>query len=183
MIRPARNADAGALAAIYNQAMKPGIYATAAVEPVSIDDRLEWLGRLREPFGAWVDTTDAGEIRGWCSLGPFGPRPRYRGIAEIQAYVEESHRSGGVGGRLLACLVRVARRRGFRSLVSIAFEKNVVSISGCLQGGFRPMATLTGVATFGAGYENVSWIQKDLSRPDPPLLHRLVTSLSSEART
>ena len=182
MIRPAEEDDAGALARIYNQAMKPGIYATAFVTPVTHEDRAEWLRRLREPFGAWVYASKSGEVLGWCALGPFAPRPAYPRIAEVSAYVEESHRYGSIGGKLLACMVVEARRRGFRSLVSIAFEKNVISISGCLEAGFRPMATLRGVATFGEVYENVSWIQKDLSAPDPPLLRRLIEHLSMEGK-
>jgi phosphinothricin acetyltransferase len=162
--------------------MTPGIYATAIVSPVSREDRLEWLRRVRYPYGAWVYVGHTGDVQGWCSLGPFGPRPQYSSVAEIQAYVGERHRSGGIGGQLLACLVVEARQRGFRSLVSIAYEKNVVSISGCLQAGFRPMATLYQVATFCGGYENVSWIQKDLAAPDPPVLRRIVESLTIEAK-
>jgi L-amino acid N-acyltransferase len=184
MIRPAEERDADALARIYNQAMKPGIYATAFVRPVDRADRLAWLARHRPPFGAWVYQSKAGEVLGWCSLGPFAPRPSYPRIAEISAYVEESHRAGALGGRLLACLVVEGRRRGFRTLVSLAFEKNVTSISGCLLGGFRPMALLQGVATFqadgGRAYEDVAWIQKDLSEEDPPMLTWLIQTLERE---
>lgn len=180
MIRPAVEDDAGALARIYNQAMKPGIFATAFVIPVTPEDRVEWLRRLREPFGAWVFVSKSGEVLGWCSLNPFGPRPSYSRVAEVSAYVEEGHRSGSIGGRLLACMVVEARRRGFNSLVSIAFEKNVISISGCLEAGFLPMGTLYEMADFREGYENVSWIQKVLSAPDPPVLRRLIETLAME---
>jgi L-amino acid N-acyltransferase YncA len=180
MIRPAMEEDAGALARIYNQAMKPGIYATAFVTPVTAEDRVEWLRRLREPFGAWVYVSQSGEVLGWCSLNSFGPRPACTRVAEVSAYVEESRRSGSIGGRLLACMVVEARRRGFSSLVSIAFEKNVISISGCLEAGFLPMVTLYEMADFRDGYENVSWIQKDLSAPDPPVLRRLIETLPME---
>jgi phosphinothricin acetyltransferase len=184
MIRQAEERDADALARIYNQAMKPGIYATAFVRPVDRADRVAWLARHKDPFGAWVYRSKSGEVLGWCSLGPFAPRPSYPRIAEVSAYVEEEHRSGAIGGRLLACLVVMARRRGFRSLVSLAFEKNVTSISGCLLAGFRPMALLQGVATFESGtartYENVAWIQKDLSAEDPPMLARLIDTLDME---
>jgi L-amino acid N-acyltransferase YncA len=180
MIRPAAEHDAPALARIYNQAMKPGIYATAFVNPVDSEDRVNWFRRLRQPFGAWVYESSGGDVIGWCSLGAFGPRPAYRNIAEVSAYVDENYRGGSVGGKLLACLVTQARSRGFRSLVSIAFEKNVVSISGCLEAGFLPMAALDRVATCASGYESVLWIQKDLSADDPPLLRRMITCLSIE---
>lgn len=180
MIRPATEDDAGALARIYNQAMKPGIYATALVKPVTAENRVEWLRQLREPLGAWVLTSNAGEVLGWCSLNPFGPRPSYTRVAEMSAYVEESRRGAVIGGKLLACLIIEARRRGFKSLVSIAFEKNVISLSGCLEAGFLPMATLYDIADFRDGYENVTWIQKDLSAPDPPVIRRMIEALSKE---
>lgn len=180
MIRPATEEDAAALARIYNQAMRPGIYATAMVTPLTAEERLDWLRRQREPFGVWVYVSKSGEVVGWCSLNPFGPRPAYVRVAEVSAYVEESRRSGSIGGRLLACMVVEARRRGFTSLASIAFEKNVISIAGCLEAGFLPMVTLYEIADFRDGYENVSWIQKVLSAPDPPVLRRLIESLSME---
>jgi L-amino acid N-acyltransferase YncA len=180
MIRPAREEDAEVLAHIYNQAMKPGIYATAFVTPVTRENRLVWLRQLCPPFGVWVYVSGSGEVLGWCSLSPFAPRANYPLIAEVSAYVEENHRFGSIGGHLLACMVIEARRRGFRSLVSIVFEKNVVSIAGCFEAGFQPRATLYAAATFDKVHENVSWIQKDLSAPDPPVLRRLLDALRAE---
>ncbi|MBZ4397239.1 GNAT family N-acetyltransferase [Myxococcus sp. MISCRS1] len=179
MMRPAEERDAPALARIYNQAMKPGIYAVPVNKPVTAEDRVAWLKRFQAPFGAWVYETPSGDVQGWCSLIPFAVRPSYPGIAEISAYVDETHRASGIGGLLLACLVSEARKRGLRSLVSLAFEKNVVSISGCLQAGFRPMALLPGVATFGDHFENVAWIQKDLLEEDPPALRHLLEKVPS----
>jgi L-amino acid N-acyltransferase YncA len=89
-------------------------------------------------------------------------------------------RGGVIGGKLLARLVTEARRLGYRSLVSLAYEKNIISISGCLLVGFRPMATLYEVATTRTGFENVSWIQKDLAAEDPPILRRLIEWQSAD---
>ena len=181
MIRKAEERDADDLARIYNHAMKPGIYATADVTPVTRENRIDWLHRRQEPFGAWVSQTAAGDVVGWCSLSPFAVRPNYPGIAEISAYVDEAHRSRQVGRELLIHLISAARQAGFRSLVSLVYEKNVVSIAGCLLFGFRPMVTLRKVATLGGARENVLWIQKDLLAADPPIYHRLKEPQNSHA--
>lgn len=173
MIRKAEERDAEDLARIYNHAMKPGIYATADVKPVTPENRIEWLRRRQEPYGAWVSESSAGDVVGWCSLSPFAVRPSYPKIAEISAYVDEAHRSRQVGRELLIHLVDAARRAGFRTLVSLVYERNVVSIAGCLLYGFRPTATLHKVAILGSVRENVLWIQKDLLVDDPPAYHRL----------
>lgn len=173
MIRKAEERDAEDLARIYNHAMRPGIYATADVKPVTRENRIDWLRRRQEPYGAWVSETTAGDVVGWCSLSPFAVRPSYPKIAEISAYVDEAHRSRHVGRELLIHLVGAARQTGFRTLVSLVYEKNVVSIAGCLLYGFRPVATLHHAAILGDVRENVLWIAKNLLIDDPPIYGRL----------
>lgn len=177
MLRRARRSDAAALARIYNQAMQPGIFATAQVEPVSADSRIAWLDEHPEPFGVWVHETKDGTVVGWCSLSPFPVRPRYPGIAEVSVYVDQEHRGHRVGALLMACLVKVARARGFRSLVSIAFARNTKSIGGSLAAGFRWMGKLPQAGAIAGGHEDVAWVHKDLRVEDPPLLRMFVEGL------
>ena len=44
MIRLATSADAEAVARVYNDAITDGSYATADVEPVSVESRVDWIG-------------------------------------------------------------------------------------------------------------------------------------------
>jgi hypothetical protein len=82
-----------------------------------------------------------------------------------------------VGRELLTHLVDAACRAGFRTLVSLVYEKNVVSIAGCLLYGFRPMATLHKVAILGSVRENVIWIQRKPLVDDPLAYRRLMERL------
>lgn len=109
-------------------------------------------------------------------------RPSYPGIAELSAYVDETHRSGRVDGELLVHLVNEAGRCSFRSAVSLVFEKNITSIAGCMLYGFRPMATLRGLAQFGGVSENVVWFQKNLLADDPQAYRKIRAASLIEVR-
>jgi phosphinothricin acetyltransferase len=167
MIREAEPRDASDLARIYNQAMKPGIYATCDVTPVSGDNRLAWLAHHHHPYPAWVYETERGDVIGWCSLSPFSVRATYPGIAETSTYVDEAARYRRIGSELLRHLVVQGRALGFRALVSLVFEKNIASVSTRLRYGFRPNAVLYEVARMEGVWENVVWLQKDLTASDP----------------
>lgn len=177
MLRNAEHRDADALARIYNQAMKPGANVTPRLVEVSREDRIAWLDSLKPPCGAWVYEREPGQIVGWCALVPFAVRPRLPRIAELSVYVDERFRSGMVGAKLLAYVVNEARRLGFRSLISIASDKNVQSLSGCMAYGFRQMATLYEVGRVGGQLANATWLQKNLLEDDPPQYRKLRDSL------
>jgi phosphinothricin acetyltransferase len=164
--RKAEARDAEAIARIYNEAMPAGVYVTPEVAQVDAENRRRWMAEVSEPFGAWVIESTPGEVVGWTSLRPFAVRPTYTRIAEISAYVTLSKR-GLIGARLLACAVHVARRRGFRSIVSITSDKNLRSVSGCVAYGFKPTAVLYEVGRLGGNLENALWLQKNLLVDDP----------------
>lgn len=167
MIRRAEERDADDLARIYNQAMKPNIYATCDAAPESRESRIKWLAHHRDPYLAWVYESEVGDVVGWCSLSPFSVRGSYPGIAETSTYVDEAYRFRRIGGELLRHLINEGRKLGFRSIVSLVFEKNIASISTRLRHGFRPNAVLYEVAYLQEAWENVVWLQKDLIANDP----------------
>lgn len=167
MIRRAEARDADDLARIYNQAMRPGVYATCDVTPVSHENRLDWLAHHPDPYPAWVYENEAGQVVGWCSLSPVSVRPGIPGIGEDSTYVDAACRFHGVGRAMLAHLITEARGLGFHTLVSIVFEKNIASLSTRLRYGFVITTVLYEVASLHGSWENVVWLQKDLAAPDP----------------
>src|SRR5689334_6532104 len=87
-IRDAVNTDLPAIIEIYNAAIATRI-ATAQLEPVTLENRHDWLNEHspdRHPF--WVVELD-GQVAGWLSLKSFLPRCAYRGTAELSVYVDE----------------------------------------------------------------------------------------------
>src|SRR5436305_14917627 len=94
-IRYAVKADLPAIIKIYNAAVATRI-ATAQLEPVTLEDRRNWLkdhSSDRHPF--WVLEIDR-KIVGWLTLKPFLPRCAYRGTAEVSVYVDQKFRRRGI---------------------------------------------------------------------------------------
>ena len=90
-IRDAVDSDLPAIIKIYNAAIATRI-ATAQLEPVTVEQRRNWLREHspdRHPF--WVLEINR-QIAGWLTLKPFLPRGAYRGAAEVSVYVAEKFR-------------------------------------------------------------------------------------------
>lgn len=163
MIRRALESDAAAIATIYNQAMKDGVFATCDVVAVTAESRVAWLGHHADPYPACVFQSDDGQVLGWSALSRFSIRPSYPSIAEVSVYVDERHRSRTVGAALFVQLMMDARRLGFRSLLSLTFERNEPSLRGLRAAGFRTVGALSEVAWLRDRWESVVWLQKDLT--------------------
>jgi phosphinothricin acetyltransferase len=175
MIRRARTSDAATIAAIYNQSMHDGVYATCDVVPVTAESRIEWVATHVDPYPAFVFEDAGGRVLGWSALNRFSIRPSYPSIAEVSVYVEESHRGRTVGASLFVQLLAEARRLGFRSLVSLTFEKNRPSLRGLEAAGFRRVGVLAEVAWLRDRWESVVWLQKELAGSeglDPRIVSR-----------
>ena len=134
-IRRATEADAPAIAEIYNQGIADRL-ATLETQERTAEERRDWLAR-RDPRHPVLIAERAGAIVGWGSLNPFNPRPAYRFVADFSVYVERSARGTGVGGALLAALVAEARRLGYHKLVLAAFPSNEAGIRLYRRFGFR----------------------------------------------
>ena len=134
-VRPATEADAPAIARIYNQGIADRL-ATLETEERSPDERRAWLAS-RDPRHPVLVAERGGEVVGWGSLNPFNPRPAYRFVADFSVYVERAARGSGVGGALLAALVAEARRHGYHKLVLVAFPFNPAGMGLYRRFGFR----------------------------------------------
>jgi len=126
-IRDAVEADLPAIIKIYNAAVATRI-ATAQLEPVTLQERWNWLNEHspdRYPF--WVLEID-GRIAGWLTLKPFLPRCAYRGTAEVSVYVDENFRRRGIARRLLGEAIARARSLQINGMVGLIFTHNEPSL-------------------------------------------------------
>src|SRR5213080_2717150 len=145
IIRDAGDADLPAIIDIYNAAIATRL-ATAQLDPVTLEERRDWLKEHspdRHPF--WVLETD-GRIAGWLSLKPFAPRCAYRGTAEISVYVDEKFRRRGVARRLLEEAIARSPSLGINALVGLIFGHNEPSLKLFEQLGFQRWGHLPGIA-------------------------------------
>ncbi len=138
-IRPARPADAAAIAEIYNQGIR-GRQATFETEERTAEERAAWLAAHDERHPCLVAAIPeaAGErVVGWVATDTYRPRHCYRGIAEFSVYVHEDYRGRGIGAALLEAIAAAAARAGLWKLVSRVFPENTASRALCARAGFR----------------------------------------------
>ncbi|MBI3964691.1 MAG: N-acetyltransferase [Chloroflexi bacterium] len=125
-IRDATPADAGAIAAIYNQGIEDRV-ATLETVLRDADERRAWLAE-RGPRHPVLVAVDGGAVLGWGSLNRFNPRPAYDYVVDFSVYVERASRGTGVGGQLLRSLEERARSIGYRKMVLAAFPTNAAGM-------------------------------------------------------
>ena len=122
-VRPARPADAAAIARIYNQGIEDRV-ATLETQLRGPEERAEWLAARghRHPV---IVAVDGGAVLGWGSLNPFNPRPAYDHVVDFSLYVAREQRGRGIGDALLGELENRARALGYHKMVLAAFPTNI----------------------------------------------------------
>jgi phosphinothricin acetyltransferase len=122
-MRAATLADAGAIAAIYNEGIADRI-ATFETEPRSTAEIAEWFTGRQLVIVA--ETEETGPVAFAASF-PYSARPCYAGIGEFSIYVRRDYRGRGAGRAVLAALIEAANGAGMHKLTSRVFPENIAS--------------------------------------------------------
>jgi len=139
-IRDAREQDAAAIAAIYNQAVLTST-ATYDTVPQSVEARLEWLREHDERHPVIVAEDDGGVV-GWASLSKWSQRPGYDRTVEISTYIDEGARGRGLGTILTQAMIDRARAIGYHAIISRISLDNERSVRMTERLGFERVGTL-----------------------------------------
>ena len=134
-VRPATEADAAAICAIYNQGIEDRV-ATLETELRTPDERAQWM-RARGPRHPVVVAEDGATVAAWGSLNPYSARDCYRFVADFSVYVERAYRGKGAGSAVLTRLTELAREHGYHKLVLSAFPTNSGGMALYTKQGFR----------------------------------------------
>jgi L-amino acid N-acyltransferase len=141
VVRQARRDDVAMITEIYNDAV---LHSTASwdLEPVSLQDRLDWFGM--KMAGQWpvLVAEENGEVAGWGSFGPFRDRPGYRHTVEHSVYVRKDQQRRGIGSTLISALVSEGQRRGFHAMLGGVSADNTAGIAFHETHGFVAVARL-----------------------------------------
>ena len=167
VVRDATAADAAAICAVYNHAVRE---TTAIWNDAEVDaaNRAAWLVE-RQGVGLPVIVAERdGTVVGYATYGPFRPHDGYRFTVENSVYVAQAARGGGVGRALMAALVERARTAGLHVMVAGIEAENAASIRLHAALGFLEAGRLPQVGTKFGRWLDLLFMQLQLggSAPD-----------------
>lgn len=117
-IRPSRDDDIGAIAAIYGHHVLHGVASFEEVVPEVAE-----MGRRRaavvERGLPYLVAEREERVVGYCYAGPFRPRIGYRFTLEDSVYIDEGEIGRGIGRRLLDQVVARCAELGYRQMVAV----------------------------------------------------------------
>jgi L-amino acid N-acyltransferase YncA len=152
-VRPVRDTDIPAIAAIYAHAVLHGT-ASFEVEP---PDETEMTRRVRAVIDAgfpYLVAEKDGRVLGYAYAGPYRTRPAYRNSIENSVYVGPAAHRLGVGRALLSELIDMATGAGFRQMIAVIGDSgNAGSIGLHRALGFTFSGTIHSV-----GYKHGRWL-------------------------
>ncbi len=139
-IRRAVQADAAAIACIYNEAVL-NTTATFDIEPKSVEEREQWLQSHDERHPVLVAVV-SGRVVGWASLTRWSERRAYDDTAETSFYVHSTYRGRGIGRKLKEATLEEARRLGYHTLIARVADGSDESLHLNKSAGFVHVGTL-----------------------------------------
>jgi len=153
IIRPSRDGDVRAIAAIYGHHVLHGLASFEEVPP-PIEEiarrRAEILGRGLPYLAA----ERSGRVVGYCYAGPFRPRVGYRYSLEDSIYVDAGEVGRGIGRALLQSLIERCTALGYRQMVAvIGGSETLPSIRLHAALGFAHVGVFTAI-----GYKFDRWV-------------------------
>ena len=153
-IRNATETDLKAIVNIYNAAI-PSRLATADLNPVSVESRLDWFYQHSSTSRPILVVETEKDILGWLSFQSFYGRPAYQATAEISIYVSPAYQRQRVAYKLLTNAIALSPSLGLTTLVGFIFAHNQPSIKLFELFGFQTWGHLPQVA-------NLDAIERDL---------------------
>jgi L-amino acid N-acyltransferase YncA len=145
MIRDATIEDLPAIIEIYNTSI-PGRMATADLEPVTVESRMEWFSAHTPDLRPlWVLATDD-KIVAWLSFRSFYGRDAYRHTAEVSVYVSPDYHRQQLGNKLLIKAIETAPSLALKTLVAFIFAHNPPSLNLFKKHGFQQWGYLPQIA-------------------------------------
>ncbi|MGJ7542617.1 N-acetyltransferase family protein [Variovorax sp. LT1R16] len=118
ILRPSRDEDVAAIAAIYAHHVLTGTGTFETEAPSEADMAARRADVLAKGLPYLVAERD-GEVLGFAYCTWFKPRPAYRFSAEDSIYLAEAARGQRVGSQLLTALSQAAEAVGVRKLIAV----------------------------------------------------------------
>jgi len=152
-IRPSRDADIEAIAAIYGHHVLHGVASFEETPPAPAE-----MARRRQAILdhglPYLVAEIAGRVIGYCYAGPFRPRTGYRFTLEDSIYIDAAEVGRGVGRALMTPLLASCAAMGYRQIIAvIGGSETIASIRLHAALGFAHIGVLPAI-----GFKFGRWI-------------------------
>jgi L-amino acid N-acyltransferase YncA len=140
-IRPATEADLGAITGIYEHAVLHGT-ATFELIPPDLAEMTRRFKSLMDGGYPYLAAALEGRVIGYAYAGPYRPRPAYRFTVENSVYLQPAIHRRGIGLKLLQRLIAECEARGYRQMIAVIGDSaNAGSIGVHSRSGFAMIGT------------------------------------------
>lgn len=139
-IRFAHENDVESITEIYNEAII-NTTATFDTEPLSVENRLQWLTNRGKDFPVIV-AEKSGLVIGFAALNRWSERKAYDISAELAIYVSPNFRRCGVGRALNSFIFDVAEQTNLYTIILRITSENKASLKLALSAGFTEVGIL-----------------------------------------
>ena len=118
LIRPSRDDDVAAIAAIYGYHVLPGLASFEEVPP-PVEEIARRRGEIVARGLPYLVAEREGRVVGYCYAGLFRPRIAYRFTLEDSIYIDAAEVGHGIGRALLQPLLARCTELGYRQMVAV----------------------------------------------------------------
>jgi L-amino acid N-acyltransferase YncA len=164
-IRPATEADASALLAIY----RPFVVETAVSFEMVVPTVDEFSSRISTALSGWqwLVAEWEGECAGYAYGSAHRQRAAYRWSVEVSSYVHPGHQRQGIGRALYRRLLDDLASKGFCNVYAGITLPNDSSVAFHRSFGFETIGTFRDVGRKFGSWHDVLWLQRKI-RAEPP---------------
>lgn len=160
-IRPADNADAPAIAAIYNPYITDSCitFEEVPVTPADITERMQQVQQQGLPY--LVACRD-GQVMGYCYATPWRVRSAYRFSVEVTVYLPSDAHGQGIGTALYQALLSQLTVAGYHLAIGGITLPNDKSVALHEKLGFSQVAHFSEVGFKQGAWRDVGYWQRKL---------------------
>lgn len=160
-IRPADNADAPAIAAIYNPYITDSCitFEEVPVTPADITERMQQVQQQGLPY--LVACRD-GQVMGYCYATPWRVRSAYRFSVEVTVYLPSDAHGQGIGTALYQALLSQLTAAGYHLAIGGITLPNDKSVALHEKLGFSQVAHFSEVGFKQGAWRDVGYWQRKL---------------------
>jgi phosphinothricin acetyltransferase len=168
LIRPARESDAEAVAAIYRPAID-GSVISFEIDAPSADIMARRIVETTRAY-PWLVCEVDGVTAGYAYGSRHAERAAYRWTVNVSVYVDSTFHRRGIGRGLYASLFAILEAQGYRLACAGITLPNAASVGLHESLGFAPVGVYRRVGYKLGAWRDVGWWQRALAQDDgrPP---------------